>query len=258
MTSMVPPDVDQTHGASHQPVRSAPERGHRWTIERHLGLALWLLGAVIVVVMAVLAHQYREFPGDVGFSTWLQQLRHTPLAGIIEFPADIDEPKPGGVIAVAMIVTLLVMRRIIAGVCLALASFGADAVNVVINTVVARPRPHNVKVATLSGLGQYSFPSGHVVHVVGLFGFVVFLSILVVRSRAAARWWALPIQVICVYFLACVGLGRILRGDHWPSDVLAGYLVGALLLALAIQVYFHVAAWWRRHQEHAHAAHTPG
>lgn len=223
-------------------------------IARHLGLVLWLLGVVVLVIMAVAAHQYREFPGDAGLSAQIDQLRRSPLYGVITFPAQADAPKPGGVIGIAMLAALLAMRRVIEAVGLALASFGADLVNVIINLLVARPRPGGVQVETLGGLGRYSFPSGHVVHVVGLFGFVLILSILVVRSHPAGRWWALPIQIVCVYLLALIGIGRVALGAHWPSDVLAGYLLGALMLALAVRVYLWLAAWWARR---AGRHHTP-
>jgi membrane-associated phospholipid phosphatase len=43
----------------------------------------------------------------------------------------------------------------------------------------------------------------------------------------------------CVYFILTVGLSRVLERGHWPSDVLAGYLVGMLSL-------YHVLALRRQ------------
>ncbi len=92
-----------------------------------------------------------------------------------------------------------------------------------------------------------------------LFGFLIFL-ILLVRRAQPERWkWLIPLLVICVYFIALVGVGRVVEGDHQPSDVLGGYLVAALVLPLAILSYHWLSARWQRHQQRkaqAHALHS--
>ena len=103
---------------------------------------------------------------------------------------------------------------------------------------------------TLSGLGAHSFPSGHVEHVTVLFGFILFLTLLIRRANPERWVWLLPFQVICVYFIALVGVGRVVEGEHQPSDALAGYLVAALTLPLGILFYRWLNARWQRHRRH--------
>jgi membrane-associated phospholipid phosphatase len=231
-------------GAHQPPMLKAP-RAHR----RALFWSLWGLGALILLVMAVFAHSDPLFTGDAGVTAFLAQFKRTPLRPFINFASDINQPLPGGILAGIIIVALALLRRGIEAIMTTIGTFGSDLINATINGLVGRPRPHNAHVATLSGLGAHSFPSGHVEHVTVLFGFLFFLTLLA-RAAHPDRWaWLLPLQVICVYFIAFVGISRIMEGVHQPSDVLAGYLIGALLLSLTIFGYHWLRARWHQHQE---------
>jgi membrane-associated phospholipid phosphatase len=91
-------------------------------------------------------------------------------------------------------------------------------------------------------------PSGHGEHVTVLFGFLFYLTLLAVYAQPDRRAWLLPIQILCVYFIALIGVGRVVEGDHQPSDVLAGYLVAVLMLPLVITFYRWLGEVWQRHQ----------
>lgn len=222
------------------------------TIATHWGMLLWALGAIVLTAMAVMAHGEAQFPGDAGMVALLKPIRGTVFAPVITFPSDVDSPISGGILAAAIIAAVALLRRIIEAITLAIWTFGTDLLDAILNGIVARPRPHNVHVQTISGLGSHSFPSGHVEHVTMLFGFLFFLTLLA-RAAHPERWaWLLPVQVVCVYFIGFIGIGRIVEGAHQPSDVLAGYLVGALMLPLAIIFYRWLEAKWQRHQQRTH------
>jgi undecaprenyl-diphosphatase len=106
---------------------------------------------------------------------------------------------------------------------LAIATLGSIALYDVIKAVVARPRPqvgHLVITAT-----GFSFPSGHATQSAAAYGAIA----LVVRARYGARTgrWAVGLAVVVT---ATVGLSRVYLGVHWPSDVVAGWLLGTAWL----------------------------
>lgn len=206
---------------------------------------LWITGAIMLAAMAGSAHVYATFPEDARQSAWIQHMRGTPFATMINRAGDVQWFLPTGIALALIVCTLLVLRLYVEAAFVVLAAFGTDLFNVVISTLVARPRPHGVHITTLvSTFGSASFPAGDVAHSVGLYGFVFFLCILGIRARPRWRAALITVQLICVYFMLFVGPSSVLEGRHLPSDVAAGYLVGALSLSVAIVLY-HVLAPYR-------------
>ena len=87
-----------------------------------------------------------------------------------------------------------------------------------IKSKTLRQRPFNVYpsiVCNGNPLDQYSFPSGHTLHAVAF-------SIIAVAYFPALIWLVLPFAIL-------VALSRPILGLHYPSDVMMGALLGALL-----------------------------
>ncbi|MBI1175165.1 MAG: phosphatase PAP2 family protein [Sideroxydans sp.] len=81
-----------------------------------------------------------------------------------------------------------------------------------------RPRPFNVYPSIVcmgKTLDQFSFPSGHTLHAVGF-------SIVAVFYFPALIWLVLPFSIL-------VAVSRPVLGLHYPSDVLAGALIGTAI-----------------------------
>jgi membrane-associated phospholipid phosphatase len=237
------------HTLSEETLRDA----RQWDA-RHVGVvtALWVAGAIALALLSVAAHTHDEFPGDLGLTLLLQHLNGTPLAPIITFASDANWPTPAGITAVAVILALAALRQFRAAIATAISGFGADLANVTLNGLVARPRPHNAHIQVVAQLGLHSFPSGHVTHVIALYGFLFYVSHRVALAHPAWHPWLRAVQAICLYFMIAIGPARVLLGEHWPSDVLASYILGALVLAIGIAVYHLLALAWVAREEHAH------
>lgn len=205
-------------------------------------MALWLLGALSLAALSLLAHQYAEFFFDRPITLWVQQALRVPLlTRFINLASDANWPLPAGAAVIGATAALALLRRYRAALVTALAGFGAANVSFIINGLVARPRPVGGEIQVIANIGLHSYPSGHVSQVVSFYGFLLYLAIRARKSNAV--WpplilWLLIVQAICVYFLMFIGPSRVLEGEHWPSDVLGSYLVGGLWLALMIGLYY--------------------
>ena len=94
------------------------------------------------------------------------------------------------------------------------------------------------------GLKSHSFPSGHAASTAALAGVVIVLALMLVR-RSNLRHLVCSAAVL-VSFL--VGLDRVLLGRHYPTDVLAGWLLGAFITLFWLAIYSPVP---RGHAESA-------
>jgi membrane-associated phospholipid phosphatase len=102
-----------------------------------------------------------------------------------------------------------------------------------IKALVARPRPTMEDVRVASELLDFSYPSGHVVSYVSLYGFLFFLT-YVLFKRSRPRTLAL---VLLALPISLVGISRIYLGHHWVSDVLGGYALGTAYLLILVEIY---------------------
>lgn len=96
----------------------------------------------------------------------------------------------------------------------------------------ARPRPDLV--AHLAEVQSASFPSGH-----AMVSAIAYLTLGVLLARAhERRRTKILVMTYAITLTLLIGLSRIYLGVHWPTDVLAGWALGAAWSAL-----WWLAAW---------------
>jgi undecaprenyl-diphosphatase len=79
-------------------------------------------------------------------------------------------------------------------------------------------------------------PSGHVLTYVGVYGWMAFMANRLIRPTVLRR---LVVGALAS-LIAAVGPSRVHLGHHWPTDVVASYLLGMSYLAALVAVYQRV------------------
>ncbi len=129
-------------------------------------------------------------------------------------------------VGIGLVLTLLVRRQTreagLVVLILAAVTAGSEAVK----ELVARPRPPGFD-TSIPGV-VYSYPSGHVLEALTIFGMI---SILLWRSRLP-RAVRVAVPVVSVLVVVLVAVARVAVNAHYPSDVLAGVLGGLGCLGL--------------------------
>jgi len=92
-----------------------------------------------------------------------------------------------------------------------------------------RQRPDLVLDGALAP-GFHSFPSGHIAHGTVLYGLLAYYWMRATQQRLE-QWLAI---LLAGLILGTVGIGRLLVGAHWPTDVIGALVIGGLWLSVLI------------------------
>jgi len=136
--------------------------------------------------------------------------------------ARLTDLVPLVVVTAAVVLVLLLRRRWWDAADLLLLSAAVWVVNPVLKSAVARPRPDVVDLP--SGLSGWSFPAGHAANTM-----VLVLALLLVSHVDGRRLrWA---AVVGAAFVLLTAYAQLALERHYPSDLLAGWLLSLALVA---------------------------
>ena len=213
---------------------SAPARP--WCT-RHPRLLAGLTSSALVafLFLAVAAHRVPFFACDLTLTRALQGVNVPWLdtlwssVGALGFIPVVDY------IDVATLLALFFAGRRWESAAAGFAVVGAAGLHYIVKPLVMRPRPPTdlVHVAHHFPASNSSFPAGHVLNAVAFVGFLCYLA----WTRMPPSWLRTTLVATLVAYIALMGPARIGAGDHWPSDVLGGYLLGAVWLVLSVVLY---------------------
>jgi len=116
-----------------------------------------------------------------------------------------------------------------------LAAWGSALLSTIVKGFVRRRRPaagKDLRVVA-APLGGSSFPSGHVLTYVGVYGWMALMADLLIRPSLLRR----AVVAALTTLIAAVGPSRVYLGHHWPTDVAASYLLGSSYLAALLIAY---------------------
>ena len=117
--------------------------------------------------------------------------------------------------------------------------FGSLYLNILLGWFLwPRERPTLIAEGMASPGMLSSYPSGHVAQAVFVYGLLASI-----WWRQTAHWGERALATGLVgLMVSVIGIGRLRLGAHWPSDLLAGFLIGGVWLAVVILALNRAAA----------------
>lgn len=177
-----------------------------------------LLVLFIVVVILVLTNNTKTF--DESIYNFLYSLRSTGMDLFMKTITQFGNTIP------VIIITLLIMILLPKKKDMFLVGFNTIITvssNQILKHIICRPRPSHLR---LISEGGYSFPSGHAMISICLYGLLIYLVNKFIKNKILK----ILLTVLLMLIIICIGLSRIYVGVHYPSDILGGYLLSLAIL----------------------------
>ncbi len=217
------------------PRRKAATSAHRtWTAPAFV--VFFILVALLLGALAVVVHTNPFDPLDLTIAREVQAFHPGWFDLTMHLVGEPGYPPQVYLWVVWAFVVLFASGLKWEAISHAFGTVGIGALGLAVKYPVDRPRPTpnlvHVLNPSLDG-GKFSFPAGHVESYVAILGLFIFF--LIVLGKPS---WLRTLEIIVFgAMIALIGLSRIYVGEHWPSDVLGGYLLGVDWLIVTIYFY---------------------
>ncbi|WP_036484641.1 phosphatase PAP2 family protein [Myxosarcina sp. GI1] len=194
-----------------------------------IGIVGLVISLSILFILTELAHEVLEkdaFDFDESILLSIHSVANPYLDRVMLTVTHLANPTAVLVVFGVSSLLLLWQRYYIELVMLAIASFGAYILNTELKLLFVKVRPQLW--TQLITETSFSFPSGHALGSIVLYGFIAYL-----LAKEYSKFAAL-IYTVATTLIAAIGLSRLYLGVHWPTDIIAGYGVGFLWLISCI------------------------
>lgn len=194
------------------------------------GLPLYALATVTVVALGIAVYVDSALVRlDLAAVRVLHRLGSDDVTALAFGITELGATKSIFVVTAVTAASLVLKGYWHGAVSVAVSVSATQAVVYGIKALVARGRPPES--AAFVDAAGYAFPSAHAASGVALYGL---LALFVLRRfRGHTR---IAVAGLALLGVGSLGLSRVYLGAHYPSDVLAGWLVGAVVAAGAWQL----------------------
>jgi membrane-associated phospholipid phosphatase len=189
---------------------------------RHASRVAWIglagFGATFALVKARLSDAV-----DLAMTIKLQRRSHHVVDGAMRAVSWPGFPPQSRLIPAVITAGLLVGRLRLEAACFVMA-WGTALLATGAKALMNRPRPvagKDLRVVA-APLGGSSFPSGHVLTYVGVYGFLAYLCYVLLPKGLGRQFGIAGLLGL----VGLVGPSRIQQGHHWLTDVVASYMLG--------------------------------
>jgi undecaprenyl-diphosphatase len=201
---------------------------------QRLALGVLVAGVAGFAALVAVVHRREVEAIDRAIMLRLQAIDHPWFERLMAFVSWFGFPPQSRVLPLTYAAVLWIARFRLEAV-FQVAAWGTALLSTIVKAFMRRPRPvagKDLRVVA-APLGGSSFPSGHVLTYVGVYGWMTIMADRLIRPPLLRRLVVAGLST----FIAAIGPSRVHQGHHWPTDVAASYLLGSSYLATLLVAY---------------------
>ncbi|HSM83921.1 MAG TPA: phosphatase PAP2 family protein [Nodosilinea sp.] len=204
------------------------QHGHPRLISFVATVGLLWLGVCLLILLGLanLAEEVLEqeaFAVDEAILLWINQFSSPALDRVMLTATRLGDPSTVIPVACMAFGWLWWRRQRLMAKIFAITCMGGVVLSTGLKLLFGKPRPELW--SQLITESTYSFPSGHALGSMVLYGFLAYL---LAQHFTRQRWLVYGLATVLI---GAIGLSRLYLGVHWPTDVLAGYGIGYLWIS---------------------------
>ena len=182
---------------------------------------------LIIFIFFVFLHNYFNVIDDYIYSL-IKPIISSNMTNVMQFITFFSDPI--WCILLSCLIVLLVKNKKISKAFL-LNLICVFLLNYLLKIIFARSRPIDINLIVETG---FSFPSGHAMISLGIYGFLIYLLLSSGKNKISKIIGTA--SLILLIFL--IGISRIYLGVHYATDVIAGFIISASYLLLFIRFIY--------------------
>ena len=193
----------------------------------YIAVLLFTVSSCVITYILKSSYDMGPSPFDLSVQQWFFSLRSDTLNTLVSALTHCGDT----VTVIILCAVLLIIPKLRKyGIPVSAAALSGVAVYQPMKHIFLRARPD--KALHLVEQGGYSFPSGHSVTSVIVYGLLIYL----IRKHCKNDTVKNILTIVCAIFTMFIGPSRIYVGVHWPTDVLCGWLIGLSILIITILI----------------------
>lgn len=186
-----------------------------------------ILLSIIITIITIRVMTTDELLIDkIAYKLFVEKLRTPSLNNLMKIIATISNT-PATVIFIILLLIFIKNKKVALTIPINLLII--TSINQILKLIFQRPRPLGYR---LLEIGEYSFPSGHAMTSMALYGLLIYLAYKLVKNKNLKVLFI----TISIFMIIIIGISRIYLGVHYCSDVLVGWSLSIIYLIIYINI----------------------
>lgn len=186
-----------------------------------------ILLSIIITIITIRVMTTDELLIDkIAYKLFVEKLRTPSLNNLMKLIATISNT-PVTVIFIILLLIFIKNKKVALTIPTNLLII--TSINQILKLIFQRPRPVGYR---LLEIGEYSFPSGHAMTSMALYGLLIYLAYKLVKNKNLKVLFI----TISIFMIIIIGVSRIYLGVHYCSDVLVGWSLSIIYLIIYINI----------------------